>query len=160
MASIKIRYKRLHEDLEPLQILDKGEWIDLRLAKDVHLSQGEFALLPLGIRVCLPHGFEAHIAPRSSTYKNFKIIQVNSPGVVDSSYCGKEDEWKMPVVALEATVIRKNTRVCQFRIVPSQKASARVKSLWNWSEGIELVEEEWLTGDEESRGGFGSTGEK
>lgn len=160
MALIKIKYMRLQKDLEPPQILKKGEWIDLRVAEDVHLSEKEFAMLPLGIRVRLPNEFEAHLVPRSSTFKNYKILQVNSPGIIDSSYCGKEDEWKMAVVALEETSIQKNTRVCQFRIMPSQKASSRVKNLWNLAEGIELVEEEWLDGTEESRGGFGSTGEK
>ena len=157
---IKIKYMRMCEGIDPPQILERGDWIDLRLAKDVHLSQGEFGLLPLGIRVKLPMGFEAYVVPRSSTYKNFKIIQVNSPGVIDNSYCGKDDEWKMPVVALEATAIQKNTRICQFRIMPNQKVGVEIKGMWNWAEGIELVEEEWLDGSEESRGGFGSTGEK
>ena len=154
-----IKYIRT-KDVEPLQILDKGDWIDLRLAEDVHLSEGEFALLPLGVRVKLPDEFEAHIVPRSSTFKNYGIIQTNFMGIIDSSYCGPNDEWKMPVYATKAVAIQKNTRRCQFRIMPSQKSSSRVKTLWNWSEGIELTEEEWLSGEELSRGGFGSTGEK
>mgnify|MGYP003301275286 CR=1 FL=1 len=152
-----IRYKRVR-DIADLSVTSKGEWIDLHLAEDVRLSPGEFKLLPLGIRMKLPEGFEAHIAPRSSTFKNYKIIQVNSVGIVDSSYCGPNDEWKMPVYATEAVVVQKNTRICQFRIMPSQFADKDTKYNWLNSDGVRFVEQEWLEGNEESRGGFGSTG--
>jgi len=158
--ALKIKYQMVCDGVTKPQLLDKGEWIDLRVSENVHLSQGEFAMLPLGIRMKIPEGFEAHIAPRSSTYKNFRILQVNSPGVVDSSYCGKDDMWRMPVLAMEAVGITKDTRICQFRIVLSQKATIQQKRAWLLADGVELVEEEWLTGSEDSRGGFGSTGMK
>lgn len=151
---------RTDKTISPLEITSNGEWIDLRLAETVHISQGEFKLLSLGVRIKLPDEFEAWIVPRSSTFKNFGIIQTNSFGVIDSSYCGPKDIWKFPAYATKAVAIEKDTRICQFRIMPSQKAHSLVKELWNWAGGIELIEEEWLDGDEESRGGFGSTGEK
>lgn len=154
----KVRYIRM-TDVEPLVILDKGEWVDLRLSEPVYFEKGEFKYLPLGIRMQIPKGFEAHIAPRSGTYSHFKILQPNSPGVVDSSFSGPGDMWKMPALAMENVSLSKNTRICQFRIMPSQKATMEQKLRWHLSDGIEFVEEEWLTGNEENRGGFGSTGE-
>lgn len=160
MKKIVIRYMRTDKSISPLKIIDNGEWIDLRLAETVHMSQGEFKLLSLGVRVKLPDEFEAWIVPRSGTFKNFGIIQANSIGIIDSSYCGPNDIWKFPAYATEDVGIGKDTRICQFRIMSSQKASPMVKQLWDWSDGVELIEEDWLEGNEESRGGFGSTGEK
>ena len=100
-------------------------------------------LLRLGVGMILPEGFEAHIAPRSSTFKNFGILVPNSPGVVDNSYCGEEDEWRLPFYAVRDTVIRKNDRICQFRLVEKQPSFTFVT--------VEHLQEE-------SRGGFGSTG--
>ena len=151
---------RTDKSISPLELIDKGEWIDLRLAETVHLSQGEFKLLSLGVRMRLPDEFEAWIVPRSGTFKNFGVIQANSFGVIDSTYCGPNDIWKFPALATRAVAIEKGTRLCQFRIMPSQKAKSVTKELWNWADGVQLIEEEWLDGTEESRGGFGSTGEK
>ena len=139
-----VRYMRICKDIAELKVDPKGEWVDLRVAENIHLSQGEFKLLPLGVRIKLPKGFEAHIAPRSSTFKNYKIIQVNSVGVVDSSYCGPNDEWKMPVYATEAVAIQKGTKICQFRIMKKQPS-------------LKFVEGKMTSTD---RGGFGSTGTK
>lgn len=155
---MEIKYKKMREGLPDLKVNPKGDWIDLYLAEDVHLQMGEFALLPLGVRVKLPDRFEAHIVPRSSTFKNFKILQANSVGIVDSSYCGPEDEWKMPVYATDYVTIQKGTRICQFRIMPSQFSTIIDKEKWLKSSGIWITQEEWLQGDEISRGGFGSTG--
>lgn len=141
VEDIEIKY--FDETLPKLEQIDIGNWIDLRSAEDVKLKTFEFKLIPLGVAMKLPEGYEAHIAPRSSTFKNFKVIQVNSVGVVDSSYCGSEDEWKMPVLAIEDTVIHKGDRICQFRIVKSQPK-------------IRFIESD-LSGNE-NRGGFGSTG--
>ena len=160
MKKIVIRYMRTDKTLSPLELIDKGEWIDLRLAETVHLSQGEFKLLSLGVRVRLPDEFEAWVVPRSGTFKNFGILQANSFGVIDSTYCGPDDIWKFPAYATKSVAIEKGTRICQFRIMPSQKALSLTKELWDWADGVQLVEEEWLEGTEESRGGFGSTGEK
>ncbi|WP_407441537.1 dUTP diphosphatase [Fibrobacter sp.] len=120
----------------------KSDWIDLSAAETVTLKKGEFRLIHLGVAMKLPEGYEAHLAPRSSTFKNFKILQTNSVGVVDSSYCGKGDWWKMPVYATEDTTIEKGSRIAQFRIM-------RIQPVITFMEGV--------LGDED-RGGFGSTG--
>ena len=141
MESIKIKY--LDDTIEKLRYIDgKSDWIDLRCAKDISLKKGESTLIPLGVAMKLPRGYEAHIVPRSSTYKNFGIIQTNHCGVVDESYCGPNDWWMMPVLAMRDTFIKKNERIAQFRIMEHQPR-------------IEFVEEE-LSGND--RGGFGSTG--
>ena len=114
---IKVKY---FADIEPLEKIDKGDWIDLRAAADVTLKKGEYALIPLGMGMILPKGYEAHVAPRSSTYKHFKIILANSMGIIDNCYCGDNDQWHFPAIALEDTVIHKNDRICQFRIVEKQ----------------------------------------
>lgn len=139
----KIKVKYFDKDIEKLKITTNGDWIDLRSAETVHLKKGEFHLIPLGVGMKLPEGYEANIVPRSSTYKNFKIIQTNCFAVIDNSYSGDSDQWFYPVVAMEDTIINKNDRICQFRI--NEKMSM-----------VEFEEVEHL--DEVSRGGFGSTG--
>ena len=114
---LKVKYLT---DIKPLEKFREGDWIDLRAAKDMNLKVGEYAVIPLGICVELPKGYEAHIAPRSSTFKQWNIIQVNGVGIVDETYCGDNDEWGMPVYAVQDTVIHKNDRVCQFRLVYHQ----------------------------------------
>ena len=141
--TIKIKYHS--SEIEKLRYIDgKSDWIDLRSAEDVELKAGDFKLISLGVSMQLPKGYEAHIAPRSSTYKTWGIIQTNSVGVVDESYSGDSDIWKIPVYATRDTVIHKNDRICQFRIMEHQPA-------------INFEEVEYLDGIE--RGGFGSTGE-
>ena len=140
MEKIKIKYIG---NVEPIQKIEVGDWVDLRASDTVELQAGESHLIPLGVAMKLPDGYEAHIAPRSSTFKKFHIIQTNSVGVVDNSYCGDQDEWKMPVLATEYTVIHKGDRICQFRIVQKQPSIE-----------FEVVE----TLGEKNRGGFGSTG--
>lgn len=140
---MEIKIKYFTEDLERIGSIDKGDWIDLRAAKDVTLKAGEFQLIPLGVGMILPDNYEAHIVPRSSTFKNFGIIQTNHCGIVDNSYSGEQDEWKMPVYAVRDTEIKKNERICQFRIMEKMPS-------------IQFVEVEHL--NHVSRGGFGSTG--
>lgn len=119
MARIKIKY--FSEQIEKLAYIDgKSDWIDLRAAEDVTLKKGEFKLIPLGVAMELPKGYEAHVVPRSSTFKNFGIIQTNHQGVIDSSYCGDNDQWFMPVYAVRDTEIHVNDRICQFRIMENQ----------------------------------------
>ena len=119
METIKIKY--FTDKIEKLTYIDgKSDWIDLRAAESVDLKKGEFKLIPLGVAMELPKGYEAHIVPRSSTFKNFGIIQTNHQGVIDSSYCGDNDEWKMPVYAMRDTHIEVNDRICQFRIMENQ----------------------------------------
>lgn len=139
----KIRIQYLDDTIERLCYIDgKSDWIDLRAAEDVELKAGEFRLIHLGVAMQLPAGYEAHIVPRSSTFKNFGILQTNHMGVIDETYCGPEDWWRMPVYAVRDTVIHKNDRICQFRLMEHQP-------------GI-VFEEGKLQG--ENRGGFGSTG--
>ncbi len=139
----KIRIQYLDDTIERLCYIDgKSDWIDLRAAENVELKAGEFRLIHLGVAMQLPAGYEAHIVPRSSTFKNFGILQTNHMGVIDETYCGPEDWWRMPVYAVRDTVIHKNDRICQFRLMEHQP-------------GI-VFEEGKLQG--ENRGGFGSTG--
>lgn len=140
---MKITIKYFEKNLIKLEKLSKGDWIDLRAAEDVELSAGEYRLIRLGVGMILPEGYEAHVAPRSSTFKNFGIIQTNSLGVIDNSYCGEEDEWRLPVYALRDSSIHLNDRICQFRIIEKQPE-------------LEFQETEHLNAV--SRGGFGSTG--
>lgn len=140
MLKIKVKY---HNDIKPIVVEDVGDWIDLRCAEDVTLAKGEFKIIPLGVSMELPKGYEAHIVPRSSTFKKWGIIQANHMGVVDNSYCGNNDIWCFAAIALRDTHIHKNDRICQFRIMPIQ-------------EPVELEEVEELNNND--RGGFGSTG--
>lgn len=142
---MNVYIKYFGDDIVRIEKISKGDWIDLRSAEDVELKAGELKAIRLGVGMILPEGYEAHVAPRSSTFKNFGIIQTNSVGVIDNSYCGEEDEWRMAAYALRDTVIRKNDRICQFRIIEKQPE-------------FEFVEVEHLK--DESRGGFGSTGIK
>lgn len=144
MERIKIKY--FTEEIDKLTYIDgKSDWIDLRASETVELKAGEFKLIPLGIAMELPKGYEAHVVPRSSTFKNYGVLQVNSCGIIDCSYCGDEDMWYMPVYATRDTVINKNDRICQFRIMENQPK-------------IEFEEVGSL--ENENRGGFGSTGKQ
>jgi dUTP pyrophosphatase len=140
---MKIIIKYHNKNIEKIKKIENGDWIDLRAAETVSLKKGDYALISLGISVQLPSGYEAHIAPRSSTFKNFGIFQTNSVGVVDESYCGDGDIWKMPVYAVRDTQINENDRICQFRILKKM-------------ENIQIEETDFLSGN--NRGGFGTTG--
>ena len=119
MQKIKIKY--FTDKIEPMDYIEgKSDWIDMRASEEVTLKAGEFALIPLGVAMELPKGYEAHLVPRSSTFKNWGIIQTNSVGIVDGSYCGDNDMWRMPVYATRDTVIHVNDRIAQFRIVENQ----------------------------------------
>ena len=142
MEEIKVKY--FQEDMEELcYVAGKSDWIDLRAAQEVSLKAGEFRLIPLGVAIALPQGYEAHIAPRSSTFKNYGILQTNSVGVVDCSSCGDNDQGHMPVYATRDVTIEKGARICQFRIMKNQPQ-------------LHFTRVEHL--DAPDRGGFGSTG--
>lgn len=144
MKNIQIKY--FSDEIEKLTyIAGKSDWIDLRAAKEMELKAGEYAMIPLGVGMKLPEGYEAHIVPRSSTYKNYGLIQTNHMGVVDESYCGDNDQWHMPVYALRDTVVHVNDRICQFRIMEHQPT---------------IVFEEVKRLEDTDRGGFGSTGKQ
>ena len=142
MKKIKIKY---FSDIKKIKKIDTGDWIDLRSAIDVELKANEFKLIPLGVGMKLPKGYEAHVVPRSSTFKNFGIIQTNHQGVIDESYCGNNDQWYFPSYALRDTKICKNDRICQFRIMKKQPS-------------VQFDEVEML--DNKDRGGIGSSGIK
>jgi len=110
---IKIKY---HTNIDPIKKVVNGDWIDLRLAEDVELMAGEYKLLSLGVSMELPEGYEAVMVPRSSTFRNWGIIQANNFGVIDNSYCGDDDVWHFPALATRYVQIEKNSRICQFRI--------------------------------------------
>ena len=141
MNTIKIKY--LSNEIEKIEKITVGDWIDLRCAKETVLKGGEFALIPLGVAMQLPEGYEALMVPRSSTFKHFGIIQTNSMGVIDESYRGDNDQWHFPAYAMRDTVIHVNDRICQFRIVKHQPEIEfqKVEALGNLD-----------------RGGIGSTG--
>lgn len=137
----------------PEQVLG-SDWIDLRAAEDIWIPQGESALIDLGVSMDLPDGYEAQVIPRSSLFKNFGLIQTNSVGLIDNSYCSTNDRWKFPAFCLQGrdfidgrtgTMVHLNDRICQFRIVENQPK-------------VTFVEVDELNGEE--RGGFGSTGIK
>lgn len=142
MEIIKIKY--FTDKIDRLTYIDgKSDWIDLRAAENVEMKAGEFKLIPLGVAMKLPKGYEAHIVPRSSTFKNFGLIQTNHQGVVDETYCGDNDQWFFPAYAVRDTKICLNDRICQFRIMEHQPA---------------IVFDEVPQLADSDRGGFGSTG--
>lgn len=137
---IKIKY---HAPIQKIETSKNGDWVDLRAAKTVTLKKGEFRIISLGISVQLPEGYEAHIVPRSSTFKKWHIIQTNGVGIIDNSYNGDNDIWGMPVLATDDTIINFNDRICQFRIVEKQPS---------------IIFNEVTNLGNSDRGGFGSTG--
>ena len=141
-ALIRIKY---HSDaIRRLEYIGgKSDWIDLRSAEEVSLKKGDYYAIDLGISVQLPQGYEMLIAPRSSTYKNFGLVQANSLGIIDESYSSDQDRIRMPVIAMRDTVIHVNDRICQFRIIRHQPR---------------IVFEEVESLGNRERGGFGSTG--
>lgn len=140
--TIKIRY--FSDEIERLRYIGgKSDWIDLRAAERVELKAGDFRLIRLGVAMELPRGYEAHVVPRSSTFKTWGLLQTNSMGVIDGSYCGDNDEWRVPVYATRDTVVEVGDRICQFRIMKNQP---------------EITFEEVAHLGGEDRGGFGTTG--
>lgn len=142
---MKIRIKYFNKDIDKIEKISVGDLIDLRCAEDIEIKKGELKFIPLGVAMELPKGYEAHVYPRSSTYKKHKILLSNSVGIIDESYCGDNDQWCFPAYATEDTFIEKNTRICQFRIFEHQPT-------------LEFEEVEVLGNVD--RGGIGSTGTK
>ena len=142
---MEIKIKYFVDDIQKIEKIKQGDWIDLRAAETVELKQGELKLIRLGVGMKLPDGYEAHFVPRSSTLKNFGVLQANSMAIIDNSYSGDEDEWMFPALAIWDTTIEKGDRICQFRIVEKMPP-------------VTFTEVDSL--DSVSRGGFGSTGQK
>ena len=141
--TIEILIKYHDKDLGKIEKIPVGDWIDLRSAERVDMEKGDFHLISLGVSMKLPKGYEAHVLPRSSTFKKWGILQVNSMGIIDESYCGEDDVWKFPALAMRPTTIFKGDRICQFRIVKKM-------------EEVTFTEVDHMT--DKNRGGFGSTG--
>ena len=139
--NIEVKYH--NPNLSKVETNPKGDWVDLRAAETVEMKAGEFRLISLGVSMKLPEGYEAHVVPRSSTFKKWGVLQVNSMGVIDNSYCGENDIWMFPALAIRNTTINEGDRICQFRVVKKM-------------DDVEFVEVEHMDG--ENRGGFGSTG--
>ena len=142
---MQIKIKYLVKNLQKIEHKDNGDWIDLRCAKNIYLKKGEHKNIPLGVAMQFPSGFEGHLAPRSSTFKNYGILMTNSVGVVDESFCGNNDQWMFSAYATRNTMIKKNDRICQFRIMKKQPK-------------ITFIEVNKLNNP--NRNGFGSTGIK
>lgn len=143
---MKIQIKYFDKGIEKITNIEgKSDWFDLRAAETITLKAGDFALIPLGVGMILPEGYEANIVPRSSTFKNYGIIQTNHYGVIDNSYSGDNDQWRFPAYATRDITINKNDRICQFRINKKQPT-------------FDFEEVEHL--NDTDRGGFGSTGTK
>lgn len=140
METIKVKYLRGVQKIERFNV---GDWIDLRCAEETDMKAGEYKMIPLGVAMELPHGYEALVAPRSSTFKKYGVILANSIGIIDEAYKGDNDEWNFLAHAMRDTKIRKNERICQFRIIRHQPL-------------IHLEEVESLGNPD--RGGIGSTG--
>ena len=150
---MKIRIKYF-EGATKLKKITKGNWIDVYARKDVFVPLAERAMIPLGFALELPKGWEGHLAPRSSTFKTWGLIQTNSVGVVDDTYIGDNDEWNMPVYCLKGhdskdgvagTLVKCGDKIGQFRIMEVMP---------------ELEFEEVESFGNVDRGGFGTTGTK
>lgn len=163
---IKVKY---HNTRCKFDFISKGEWIDLRASgmtvfDGPHVSEldgkviFDYQLIPLGFAMELPKDFEALVNPRSGTFKNYCIMMTNSQGIIDSTYCGNNDQWMFPAIAFKSRTINEGERICQFRIQPSQKASIWTKIKWLFTNKIEFVEVDDL--QNANRGGFSSTGVK
>lgn len=121
-----------------------GDWFDLKAGETVKYKKGDFFLMPLGVAMKMPHGFEGHLLPRSSTFKKYKVLMVNGMSIIDSDYCGNGDEWMFPLLAMEDGVIRKGDRIAQFRIMRKMPVGQEISLV----SALSSV----------NRGGFGSTG--
>ena len=140
---LEIKVKYHDPELGKIEKLPVGDWIDLRSAERVDMNAGQFRIISLGISMKLPEGYEAHVVPRSSTFRRWGILQTNGVGIIDESYCGEGDVWKFPALAMRSTTIFKGDRICQFRIMPKMSE-------------VNFVEVEHM--EDEDRGGMGSTG--
>ena len=175
---LKIKIKRIKSEagiytVSLPKVIKKGDWVYHSSSKDMVLNApqagtlkgkevkhrdvvSEVTYIPLGVAMQLPKGYEAIIAARSSAPKKMGIMLANGIGVIDNTYCSDSDEWMFPAVTLRKTSIAVNSRICQFRIQLSQKATIWQKIKWLFTSGIEFVEVDSL--NNEVRGGLGSTG--
>ena len=152
-----LRVKYSDPDFPTLHITEKGNWIDLKCSQDYTLKAGESTLIDLGVAMKLPEDFEAWLVPRSGTFKKYGLTQTNGIGIIDNSYSGNGDIWKMPVLAHQDTFVAKGERLCQFRLMPTMDAMITGgKPMLSIKPGLVIVEVSQL--DDVDRGGFGSSG--
>lgn len=142
-AALEILVKYHDKDLGKIEKIPVGDWIDLRSAERVDMDAGDFKIISLGVSMKLPKGYEAHVVPRSSTFRRWGILLTNGVGIIDESYCGEDDVWKFPALAMRPTTIFKGDRICQFRIVKKMP---------------EVTFKEIDRMKDKNRGGLGSTG--
>lgn len=140
MVEIPIHYLPGSPELE---MTENGDWIDLYCYEDTTLKAGERTYISQGVSMALPQGYEAIVAPRSSTFKRWGILQTNSIGVIDNSYRGTDDIWMFPAYATRDITIPRGTRICQFRIQEKQP-------------NVTFIATKSL--NHANRGGLGSTG--
>jgi len=163
MSNLKPYVKYFYDEMPRLEMIDKGDWCDLRAMgiykngqpinwmigtngeQYIAYEAGDFLLVGTGIAMQMPYNFEAHVVPRSSTFKKYGLLQTNHMGVIDNSYCGDNDEWFIPMVAMRKGYFARQTRLAQFRLVRKMPP-------------IEFVEVDAL--ESPDRGGHGSTGDK
>ena len=159
---MKVQIKvKTHNNVPIPHFIDKGDWVDLIAAEDCKINRkGGYTAFSLGVSMELPEGYEAILAPRSSTPKKFGFLVPNSFGIIDNSYCGDNDIWRMTAYCIRqgGTTIKYGDRVAQFRIQLSQRATLWQKLKWLFTSKIEFVEVDHLEGLD--RGGFGTTGHK
>lgn len=141
--TLEVLIKYHDKELGKIEKIPVGDWIDLRCAERADMEAGQFRILSLGVSMKLPEGYEAHVVPRSSTFRRWGILMTNGVGIIDESYCGDNDVWKFPALAMRQTTIFKGDRICQFRIVKKMPE-------------VQFTEVEHMT--DENRGGLGSTG--
>lgn len=162
---IDVDIKYHDPELTKVAELDNGDWIDLRCAekrnsnygqRGIYLNMGQFAIISLGVSIKVPEEYEVWLAPRSSTFKNFKVIETNGIGIIDNSYCGDNDILKMPVYAMEDTFIPFDARIAQFRLIPRMHYMMKDSSGMPMYSTIKFHEKAKLDGPD--RGGLGSTG--
>jgi len=175
MLTLTIKVKYIDKTLPKLQQNEKGDWIDLYSAKELTITNphivtatnrngnetrqyAEFNRYAIPLNVCmeLPKGYEAILAPRSSTYKNYGIICQNSFGIIDNTYCGDKDEWGFPSIFMNQGRINIGDRIAQFRVQLSQFAPWYVKLKWLFTNKIRFIEVEHLGNTD--RGGYGNSG--
>lgn len=178
--TIKNELKKMKEEGDGICHIggkSKSNAIDLYLAEDVELEVFGRYYLDLGVSIKIPEGYKADVRPRSSTFSKFQLIQSNSLGLIDTSYSGKDDVWKMPVYVapmqedikdlfeqlrlnIDVSLRTKNTSNWQepmFRKIKVKKGTRLCQfEIFKVMEDFKIVESD-LTGEKE-RGGLGSTG--
>ena len=134
----KIYVKYSHSDTKRLEKIEQGDWIDLSADEDVTLKEGEFRLISLGIAIKLPKGYEAHIAPRGSTFKNWGILETNGVGVVD---CVPENANILTVDGYKPISILKKeyTKIYSYNIETKLLEIDKIKNLWEVGEKDTLI---------------------